>query len=68
MLTCPDDDSFGPVLEPSSNYAVLDFTLLFEDVIFYLVPSLVVLLVILFALSRIWHMERALDWSLVSVC
>jgi len=52
MERCPGDDTFGPVLEPGHCYS-FDFTLVFEESIFAIVPCAVVLPL---TAARLWQL------------
>lgn len=62
MLRCSGDDSFGPVLGPGSACYNFDFTLFFEELIFSLIPSA---LVVIAAISRgvaVWGRPLSVKW------
>lgn len=54
MERCPGDDTFGPVLEPGRCYS-FDFTLVFEESIFAIVPCAVVLPLTAARLWQLWN-------------
>ncbi|KAH8881646.1 P-loop containing nucleoside triphosphate hydrolase protein [Thozetella sp. PMI_491] len=65
MLRCSDDDSFGPVLGPGSECASFDFTLLFEEAFFTIVPCVVLFIVALPAIWSSWRKSRVVEWRLL---
>jgi ATP-binding cassette subfamily C (CFTR/MRP) protein 1 len=52
-----DDNSFGPFLELPGK-ATFDFTLLFEETILIIVPSVILLLLIPLRTLRLWKSPR----------
>ncbi|KAI2469971.1 P-loop containing nucleoside triphosphate hydrolase protein [Annulohypoxylon bovei var. microspora] len=62
MLRCPQDNSFGPVLTPSTECAnFFDFTLLFEDLILSIVPCCIFSAVAFLRIILLLHKERYVD-------
>ncbi|KAH8196275.1 hypothetical protein TruAng_009556 [Truncatella angustata] len=64
MKRCDDGDSFGPSLGPGFDCHNFDFTVLFEDYIFSLVPSTIVILLAAHRIYRVYYMSKVVNWPL----
>ncbi|ETS81802.1 hypothetical protein PFICI_06804 [Pestalotiopsis fici W106-1] len=63
MKRCKDED-FGPALGPGPDCHNFDFTLLFEDCIFSLIPSVIAIIVCAYRASTIFKRSKVISWSL----
>lgn len=64
MKRCDNDNAFGPALGPGPDCHNFDFTLLFEDSILSLVPSIVFILVCIFRTYSIFRISKVISWPL----
>lgn len=63
---CPDD-SFGPTVDLKICRDGFDFTLLFEESIFAILPAALLLCVAPLRVWSIWRRPDAVKWSLLRV-
>lgn len=64
MKRCDNDNDFGPALGPGPDCHNFDFTLLFEDSILSLVPSVFIILVCVFHIYNIFSIPTVISWPL----
>ena len=57
------DDGFGPVVMPGPNCRDFDFTLLFEDLFFALIPSAIMLFAAAMQIINLWKKPVLLNWE-----
>lgn len=68
MVRCSGDDTFGPVLGSSilnSGCYNFDFTVIFEDSIFSIVPCGIVILLIIWRLYSLVGRQAVVRWPLL---
>jgi hypothetical protein len=63
MKRCESDD-FGPTLGPGPDCHNFDFTLLFEDCILSLIPTIVAILACAYRACSISKRPKVITWSL----
>jgi hypothetical protein len=63
MMKCSGDDSFGPGLSQDEGCDRFDFTLLFEEAVFVIVPCALALFLIPWRLwYLLWRKSKVLNW------
>lgn len=65
-MACHYDDTLGPTLpqEATAGCRMFDFTLAFEDLIFTLIPCLLVLPTIALCIRRVIPQPKYIDWKI----
>jgi ATP-binding cassette, subfamily C (CFTR/MRP), member 1 len=64
MKRCGGDDSFGPILGPGWDCHNFDFTILFEDCLFSLIPSIIAVLAAAYRIWGVFNRPKIVNWPL----
>lgn len=64
MKRCNGDNSFGPALGPGSDCHNFDFTILFEDCIFSLIPSILAIIAAIYRIYGVFKKTKVIIWPI----